>query len=243
MTEYKRINSKLSSDEALQEGQEQSYFQNIETIPVRTCIVPLDEEILDARFYRNVLQMLSELTEHDTCIFVIDSPGGNADGMLALIDAVENCQGTVIADIRGEAHSAASVFALSCPNIQVGKRARMLCHSARFGLAPSKHADQRSHFQFNDKLLTSIIEEFYEGFLTSEEIQDVLNGKEHYLMAEEIEERLAAREKYFETKVEEESTPVPAPIVAKKDPKPKKVKTKALDAVPADQVAPDYYPL
>lgn len=235
---------KFTNEEDLQLEPSLSFLQHTEVIQVHRNKVFLDDVILDARYYREVIHMLQEMTENDSCEFYVDSPGGNADGMLALINAVENCQGQVICFIEGECASAASLFSLACPNVVVGKRARMLCHSARFSLPGGKHADQRSHFQFNDKLLTSIIEEFYEGFLSPEEIQDVLNGKEHYLMAEEIEERLAARELYFTAKSEEESKPEPAP--AKKDPKPKKVKAVKPEAENNNvvvKVAPDYYPL
>ena len=161
----------------------------------------LDEAIREPKYYRQVIQMLGALSELDTCTFYIETPGGNADGILALCEAVDACQGQVQAIITGEAYSAGSLFALRCPNVGVAPNARMMIHAANFGYG-GKHMDAVRGMDFHHKWLSKVFRQAYEGFLTEDEIVQCLEGKEFWFTSDEIVERLEAREIYLESKAE-----------------------------------------
>jgi ATP-dependent protease ClpP protease subunit len=159
----------------------------------------LDEGIREPRYYRQVIQMLGALSESDTCTFFVETPGGNADGILALCEAVDACEGQVQAIITGQASSAGSLFALRCPNVGVSPNARMMIHAASFGYG-GKHMDAVRGMEFQNKWLTRVFRQAYEGFLTESEIEQCLEGKEFWFTSDEIVERLEAREIYLEAK-------------------------------------------
>lgn len=171
------------------------YF--FETQQMTQYTVPIDEGILEPSYYRGIVNMLTNANEQDLVIFRINSPGGRMDGLLSLLDAIETTEATTIADIVGECSSAASILALSCDQCVAGKHAEMLCHEIRYGVG-GKSSDNMSHVQHIKKISDKLIWETYEGFLTEDEIDSVLNGKELFLDSDEIVERLNNRQAFRE---------------------------------------------
>ena len=155
--------------------------------------VPIDEGIMEPSYYRGIVNMLSNANEQDIVIFKINSPGGRMDGLLSLLDAIDTTEAMTIADITGECASAASILALNCDQCVAGNRAEMLCHEIRYGVG-GKNSDNLSHVQHIKKISDKLIWETYEGFLTDDEIESVLNGKELFLDSDEIVERLNKRQ-------------------------------------------------
>lgn len=167
------------------------YF--FESQQMTTYTVPIDEGIMEPSYYRGIVNMLSNANEQDIVVFKINSPGGRMDGLLSLLDAIDTTEAMTIADITGECASAASILALNCDQCVVGNRAEMLCHEVRYGVG-GKNSDNLSHVQHIKKISDKLIWDTYEGFLTDDEIESVLNGKELFLDSEEIVERLNKRQ-------------------------------------------------
>lgn len=169
------------------------YF--FETVNSTQYTVPIDENFMEASYYRGIVNMLAQANEQDIVIFRINSPGGQFSGLLSLLDAIETTQAMTIADITGQAASAASILALNCDQCVVGKYAEMLAHEVSYGVG-GKGSDNLSHVQHIKKISDKLIWETYEGFLDDDEIESVLNGKELFLDSDEIIERLNKREEY-----------------------------------------------
>lgn len=169
------------------------YF--FETVNSTQYTVPVDESFMEASYYRGVVNMLAQANEQDIVIFRINSPGGQFSGLLSLLDAIETTQAMTIADITGQAASAASILALNCDQCVVGKYAEMLAHEVSYGVG-GKGSDNLSHVQHIKKISDKLIWDTYEGFLEDHEIESVLNGKELFLDSDEIIERLNKREEY-----------------------------------------------
>lgn len=191
---------KVAKDDDEDEGMFPQKLGYSYTQEVRTQVtVHLNQPFLGPDYYDNIVDALDRASEGDVFIFNINSPGGRFDGLVSLLDAIENTQALVIGNIVGEAASAASIFALKCHQLRVSPYGEMLCHSSRYGFV-GKSADNVSHVMHTAKVTERFMRETYEGFLSEEEINQVLNGKELYLDAEEIVERLEQREEYFENK-------------------------------------------
>jgi ATP-dependent protease ClpP protease subunit len=169
------------------------YF--FETVNSTQYTVPIDESFMEASYYRGIVNMLAQANEQDIVIFRINSPGGQFSGLLSLLDAIETTQAMTIADITGQAASAASILALNCDQCVVGKYAEMLAHEVSYGVG-GKGSDNLSHVQHIKKISDKLIWDTYEGFLEDHEIESVLNGKELFLDSDEIIERLNKREEY-----------------------------------------------
>ena len=166
------------------------YFESTKT---NRCVkVYLDENIKEAKYYRSWLQAVDSLSEGDLILININSYGGQLDGAIAIINAIQNTDADVHASIEGVAASAASLIALASPSISVSPYATMMVHSATFG-AFGKQSDVISHASFVDKQVRTLMHSVYKDFLTDKELEEVIMGKEMWFDAEEIVRRLELR--------------------------------------------------
>lgn len=160
----------------------------------------LDEEIKDPTYYRQAFQILRSAQQGDFVRIYISSPGGNLNSAVIFKNSIEDCQADVIAVIEGEAYSAASLIALSCPGIEVKPYATMMCHSAAFGSGGIVQ-NVRDHVDFVGKHAEAVMYEVYEDFLNKEELEDLRRGREIWLDHLQIGERLDSMFKARQEKI------------------------------------------
>lgn len=183
--------------------------------------VTIDEPFVSPSYYRGVVSMLMGATEDDTVIFLINSPGGQLNGLLALVEGVKMTDANTLAVLVGECASAASMFALHCDTIFVSDNATMLCHNISYGTG-GKGSDILSHVQHVSKTSEKLLRKTYEHFLSKTEIDEMINGREIYLDSDEIKQRLEQKEKALEALEQAvEETPVKKP----RKPRTKKTET------------------
>jgi len=181
------------------------YLPYFESTKTNRCIkVYLDENIREAKYYRTVLQGVESLGEGDVVLLNINSYGGQLDGAIAIINAIENTDADVHASIEGVAASAASLIALASPSISVSPYATMMVHSATFG-AFGKQSDVISHASFVDKQVRTLMKSVYQDFLTDKELEEVIMGKELWFDAEQIVRRLEIRAEMQEKRAKAEA--------------------------------------
>ncbi len=176
----------MESQEQGWEEQQQVYTQ---------VKVVLNSSIQEPDYYTALINRIDDLGEGDSLILQLDNVGGNVDGCLALVDAIENTPADVTAVLSGRVYSAASIIALRCPQIQVGPYARMMIHSWSGVGGFGKYNEVVADYEFNQKFLKSFFCDTYKHFLTDQEIQQVLDGKDLYVGAEGILERLERKNK------------------------------------------------
>lgn len=180
------------------------YFENTQT---SRCIKAyLDENIKEAKYYRNWIQSVESLGESDLVYLSVNSYGGYLDGAIAIINAIKTTDASVHVCIDGVAASAASLIALAAPSVSVSPYASMMIHAATFG-AFGKQSDVISHASFVDKQVKTIMNDIYRDFLTETEFQEVIVGREIWFDADEIVARLKRRQELQEAraKAEEEA--------------------------------------
>lgn len=171
------------------------FFEN--TLQRRLIKAYLDEEIREPKYYRPLIQTIDSLTENDGLILNINSYGGDLDGAMALVNAIRNTEAEVHVNIDGVAASSASIIALYSPSIQISPYSSMMIHSASFG-SFGKQSDVISHASYVDQRCKRIMAEAYNGFLTAQELAEVLMGREIWFQAEEVQARLEKRAKLLE---------------------------------------------
>jgi len=166
------------------------YFENTQT---SRCIKAyLDENIKEAKYYRNWIQSVESLNEGDLVYLSINSYGGYLDGAIAIINAMRSTDANVHVCIDGVAASAASLIALAAPSVAVSPYASMMIHAATFG-AFGKQSDVISHASFVDKQVKNLMHDIYKDFLTEQEFQEVIVGREIWFDSDEIIARLKRR--------------------------------------------------
>jgi ATP-dependent protease ClpP protease subunit len=157
----------------------------------------LNSEIESADKYVDIFDCLMQATEGDVVAVHINSPGGDLDTALQIIDALESTPATTIAFLEGQACSAGSMIAMACENVEVSEYAYMMIHTFNQGIS-GKFSDIQNSTDFHRKWWKEVFEKLYADFCTPEEIESVLAGHELWLDADEIVERFNHRKQVRE---------------------------------------------
>lgn len=161
-------------------------------------LVALPEEIGSPSQYSTLIALFAFAEDGDTITLEINNGGGYLNTALQICNAMADCKAHITAILNTEGHSAASLIFLSADSCGVGKYASMLCHEGGTGMM-GKPSDVRRQMQHYDKMGERVIRDTYEGFLTVEEIDRILDGLELFLDDKEIIERLSIRDEYFKS--------------------------------------------
>lgn len=152
----------------------------------------IDQEIGAPAKYRNMLHYLRTMDEYDRIRIWINSPGGRLDSTLDIIDSIANAKGDVTVIVTGMAGSAASIIALQAPKLVLGERGFFFCHNGSFGAVGKVH-EVASQVKHTEREFEKLIRETYKHFMTEEEIQSCIDGKDFWFDNEESKRRLEVR--------------------------------------------------
>ena len=163
----------------------------------------LDEEIGEPSEYRELLSLLFNASETDQFTVYINTPGGQLNSTLAIIEGLKHTPANVTGVLMGETHSGGSLISMYCHGLAVLDSAEMMIHTASFG-SIGFSGNVKAHTDFTVSQVEKLIDEAYAGFLSKEEIEKVKLGVELWFSADEIRERMEKRMKYLEKLLEAE---------------------------------------
>lgn len=150
------------------------------------------------------IEAINAAGENDVVeVYCIGCPGGSADTIVALLNALATTDAHTVCIIESHNASAATMPAMVTNEVHVGSYASFMIHSVS-GAAGGTMRNTAEAAKFYEKQYAAFIEEVYQGFLSPEDLALVHDGRELYLNAQEIQERLEARQEYFEAKAKEE---------------------------------------
>lgn len=168
-------------------------------------IVNITDDFDDAKSFDEVVALLANATEDDEITWNIVSRGGYITSLEMLLGWKEMCQAKQIHVLTSEAASAATAFFLSpADQYLVFDTASFMIHESNYGSGGTA-SNVRRHTEHVDKKNDKFVRNTYKGFLSEEEIEDVLKGVEIYLDADAIRERLALREQKRMEEAQEEA--------------------------------------
>ena len=162
----------------------------------------LDEIFQESAYERDVISILNNATTGDKVTFMINSDGGCLSSALPICIAIRESKAEVTGMLLAEAHSAASMVFLATDNQIVSNHCSMLVHSASYGTM-GKQQDIVDHVKHTQKRLVDIFNDFYYGFLSESEIEEVLEGRQLFLNCEQISEKLKLRADIFQKEQDE----------------------------------------
>ena len=149
----------------------------------------------DAYTFDEVIHILSTATPDDHITFNINSDGGNLYSLIALRNAIRATQANIHMNLLGMAASAGgALFLESAHSYCVHDNSCLMIHNMICGTGYDDTHKVMTRAEHNKRLNDRFVRETYEDFLTEDEIQKVLDGKEIYLEDFEIRERLITRE-------------------------------------------------
>jgi len=177
-----------------------SNYVNSQTVSFQHHDVFIDAEITEPENYRELVSILFNANEGDSVSIFINSPGGNLDSAIAIVEGIKNTSARVTGFIIGACHSAASIISMYCHEVLVMDNAYSLVHTASFGSSGNTN-NVKSHTEFTVNMVENLLNDAYDGFLTKEELAKVKTGVELWFTADEIREKFANRGKVITKKL------------------------------------------
>ncbi len=139
--------------------------------------------------YLDLVQTLKTVEEHDTVFIYINSVGGSLYTTIQIINAIQNCNGTVITCLEGEACSAATVIFLAGHKHIINPFGAFMVHKYSHGVE-GKGSDVAAQVKFTERYFDQISYAVYADLMSKEEIAAMLEGKDFWFSSDEVLDRL-----------------------------------------------------
>lgn len=150
------------------------------------------------------LEVLRTASEQDIVVIHLQSCGGSLDATDTLITGIRECAAPVVVRASGGCHSAASIILLEAEHFTLSENFSCLIHNGSTG-SGGKFSDYVSETKFTAKWMEKILRTTYEGFLSAQEIDDLVKGIDIWLDADEWMARADARNEYVKAKQDAEA--------------------------------------
>jgi len=156
--------------------------------------------------FADAIEALSRCERDDTVTIYLSSPGGCVSAVDALLHAIKTAQdkGVVVHCIAsGLCASAATFVLLECTSFELSDGFHALIHNGSLGDGGS-YNQFRASTTFYLKYMEERLRDVYKHFLTEEELDQVMDGKDIWLSPEDWIERYSQRnEVYMQEQMEQ----------------------------------------
>lgn len=161
-----------------------------------TYTVKFDRDITSPEYWQEELDTLRMAKEGDDCVLYLSTLGGSAATMAEVLHIIKHSPAHFHCVLAGTAFSAGGPIMLACDTVEVGDYAELMIHTSQNSYFSSSQGLE--HFSaMNARTARKILSTCYEGFLTPDEINQALDGKEFWFDSDEIKQRLTQRDEYF----------------------------------------------
>jgi ATP-dependent protease ClpP protease subunit len=181
---------------------------NVSFVPHKTGIyrIEIDKTISTVGQFSNAIQILQMAKEGDEVEIHLQCPGGSVHATGALLHAMKKCEAPIHIIATGACHSAATMILLSGDSFELSEDFNALIHGGSLGSIGNLN-EYHAEIAFLPEFINNIHRRIYEGFLTPEEIENLVKGQDFWLDANGWCERQKARNEYFKAKAEKAKKP------------------------------------
>lgn len=149
----------------------------------------LTGDVTEPDNYIDLCNLLRSCSPQDEVLIRINSRGGSVASERMIVNAIQECQGTVVAYIEYFCMSAATGIFLAAHHHAWAEHIQFMVHCAFWG-SIGKNPDVKSQTEFGVKQLEEEINSTYKGLLSDEELIQCNEGKEFWFGAKELETRM-----------------------------------------------------
>ena len=165
-------------------------FRRHETqLTLRQISFYLSDEIGPPLAYTDLLNTLRTAGENDMILLHLNTPGGNFDTGLQIINNISASKAHVITVLEARAYSMGAMIFLAGHELIVHDNCQLMFHnysSSIIGKGNEQHAQVLAIGKWFEKTMSRICH----PFLTREEIDSILRGEDIWMDSDEIRRRL-----------------------------------------------------
>ena len=149
----------------------------------------LCDEITEPSDYTEWFDQIRTAQETDIIKLHINSPGGNLFTAIQFMRVLGETSAHVIASVEGACMSAATMIFLQAHQFEISEHSMFMFHNYS-GMTFGKGGEMIDQLQHERKWSDNIMRKTYEGFLTKDEIDSILDNKDIWMSGEEVIKRL-----------------------------------------------------
>lgn len=158
-------------------------------VPIIQNRTHTDAYILDGidepAIYNELCHLLRVAERGDTFTLHLNTPGGLIDSAFMIVDAIKASKAKVTAYLTGTVASAGTLITMACDAVVVADHTSFMIHNYSGGLGGKGH-EMKARQEFVDRSLNNAFVAFYTGFLTEQEMKDVIDGKDMWMGKDEV---------------------------------------------------------
>lgn len=149
----------------------------------------LSGEIQDAAEYVDVFDTIRHAGENDIVKLYINSVGGDLYTTIQFLRVLSETSATTIASVEGACMSAATMIFLACDNYEVTPYSSFMIHNYSSGTI-GKGGEMYAQISHQLKWSENMLHDVYKDFLTKQEIEAMLEGKDIWMDSDEVVARI-----------------------------------------------------
>ena len=209
--------NKFKNNMNLLDTQTLLYPRAVETTPIAyRHVIRINREIGEPNEWVDEISTIQNATPNDVLHITINSPGGSLYTTTEILSAMAQTEAHIVTEITGECCSAATLIFLAGHEYVISDDATWMSHTATFG-AYGVESNVYDNVVHSRKQIHKLMRKYYKNFLTEEELNLMLQGKEFWMDAEEIIERLNKRELLFKVEEEQSQQDAVADLISEED--------------------------
>jgi len=168
----------------------------------------LSGEVEPAEEYIEWFDTIRNANPVDIIKIHINSYGGDLFTAIQLIRCISESEATVICSVEGACMSAATMIFLCADGFEVSDHSMFMFHNYSGGTI-GKGGEMYDNIMHERKWSEKLLRGIYSDFLTSEEIESILNNKDIWMDGEEVIKRLSALKEMINIDPNENIKPKP----------------------------------
>lgn len=191
---------------------------NVSYLPHKTGTyrIEIDDGIRCVGQFSSAIQALQMAKDGDDVEIHLQCYGGSVHAAGAFIHAMKKCEAPIHIIATGGCHSAATMILLQADSFELAEDFNSLIHCGATGSGGNLN-EYHAEVAFHGEFFNNIHRRTYEGFLTDDEISDMIKGCDIWLDAKGWCERHQARNEYFKAKLEAAKKPPRKPRKKKEE--------------------------
>lgn len=185
------------------EMEKKPYRQYDQTFATQHTHYYLSKGIGEPEGYVDMIYRITHASPNDVIFIHLNTPGGQIDTGVQLINAMKNSQAKIVTVLESTAYSLGTLIFLSGDEMVVNEHCMMMFHNFNGGLI-GKGNELVSELEATVKWFAALAEDIYIPFLTREEYERIVRGEDMWMQTPEIKVRLERMVKVLVKKREEE---------------------------------------
>ena len=162
----------------------------------------LKTPLKDPEEYTEWVQIIRGASENDRIELHLNTPGGDIYAAIELLHAFATTEAHIHVVCSGIVASAGTVLMTVGDSFEINPHTTFMFHNYSGGTM-GKGNEMAIKIEYERQWSQKFMHDVYEGLLTADEINDLLDGRDYWLSADDVSERLEAMVEARYKKVEE----------------------------------------